>query len=130
MLRRRQSRYYVRMFPVPWPFVVTFVVAYALAGMVIGVISGWLVSRMTKGRPELVKDALLGSFGYVGGIISCALMPWPENSVVEQLPSGGSVTTTMNKYQHSQRVAVLLAILFPLLLELYRWKKHKPASLT
>ncbi len=124
-------RYYVRMLPVLWPVVVMYVVAYALAGMAIGVISGWVVSRMTKARrPGLVKDALLGLFGYVGGIISCALMPWPENTVVEQLPSGGSVATTMSRYQHPQRVAVVLAILFPLLLELYKWKKHKPASLT
>jgi hypothetical protein len=119
------------MFSVPWPSVVVFVVAYALAGMVIGIISGWFFSRITKGRrPGLVKDALLGSFGYVGGIIICALLPWPENTVVEQLPGGGSVATTMSRYQHPQRVAVVLAILFPLLLELYKWKKDKPAELT
>jgi uncharacterized membrane protein YeaQ/YmgE (transglycosylase-associated protein family) len=119
------------MFPVPWPIVVMYVVAYALAGMAIGAITGWVVSRMTKGRrPGLVKDALLGSFGYVGGIISCALMPWPVNTVVEQLSGGGSVVTTMSRYQHPQRVAVALAILFPLLLEVYKWKKHKSAPLT
>jgi hypothetical protein len=119
------------MFPVPWPIVVMYAVAYTLAGIAIGAVTGWVVSRMTKGRrPGLVKDALLGSFGYVGGIISCALVPWPENTVVEQLPGGGSVATTMSRYQHPQRVAVVLAILFPLLLELYKWKKRKPASLT
>jgi hypothetical protein len=86
---------------------------------------------MTKGRRHgLVKDALLGSFGYLGGIISCAFIPWPENTVVKQLPGGGSVATTMSRYQHPQRFAVVLAILFPLLLELYEWKMRKPATLT
>jgi uncharacterized membrane protein YeaQ/YmgE (transglycosylase-associated protein family) len=118
-------------FPVPWPIVVMYVVASALAGIAIGAITGWVASRMTKGRrPGLAKDALFGLFGYVGGIIGCALMPWPENTVVEQLPGGGSVATTMSRYQHPERVAVVLAILFPLLLELYKWKKRKPAQST
>jgi hypothetical protein len=119
------------MLPVLWPVVAMHVVAYALAGMAIGAITGWVVSRMTKGRrPGFVKNALLGSFGFLGGIISCARIPWPENTVVEQLPGGGSVATTMGRYQHPQRVAVALAILFPLLLELYKWNKHKSAALT
>ena len=51
------------MFPVLWPIVVMYAVAYALAGMAIGAITGWVVSRMTTGRrPGLVKDALLQKF--------------------------------------------------------------------
>lgn len=116
----------MRMLSVVWPIIVMYVVACALAGMAIGAITGWMISRITKGRrSRLVRDAILGSFGYVGGIISCALIPWPENTVVEQLSGGGSVATTMSRYQHPQRVAVALAILFPVLLDLYKWKNHK-----
>jgi hypothetical protein len=49
-------------------------------------------------------------------------LPWPENTVVEKLSGGGTVATTMSRYQHPQRLAVVLAILFPLVLELYKWK--------
>jgi hypothetical protein len=90
------------------------VVAYALAGIGIGAVTGWVVYRMTKGRqPGLVKDALLGSFGYVGGIISCPLMPWPENTVIKQLAGGGSVATTMSRYQHPPACCFCISDLFP-----------------
>lgn len=111
------------MIPVPWPVVVIYLLAYALAGMAIGAVIGWLLSRPTK--VELLKDALLGSFGYISGFLVCAFMPWPENTVVDQLDGGTSVATTMNRYQHPHRVAIVLAIIFPVLHELYRWKKRK-----
>ena len=119
------------MFPVLWPVVVMNVLAFAFVGVAIGSVTGWFVCRAANGgRPALLKDALLGSFGYIFAFIVCALMPWPENTVVEQLPGGGSVATTMNSYQHPHRVATVLAILFPLLLELYRWRKRKTALLS
>jgi hypothetical protein len=57
-------------------------------------------------------------------------MPWPRNTVVKQLEGGGSVATTMNRYQHPERVAIAIAIILPLLQELYRWRKRNAASLT
>jgi hypothetical protein len=36
----------------------------------------------------------------------------------------------MNRYQHPERVAIVIAILLPLLHELYRWRKRNPAPLT
>jgi hypothetical protein len=57
-------------------------------------------------------------------------MPWPENTVVKQLDGGGTVSTTMNTYQHPEHVAIAVAILLPLLYALYRWRKRNAASLT
>jgi hypothetical protein len=119
------------MFPVAWPIVVIFAMVHAVAGMGIGAIIGWLVSQRTKsGRYGVLKDALLGCLGYVTGFVLCVLMPWPENTVVEQLDGGGSVATTMSSYQHPFRVAVAFAVLFPLLREIYLWKKRRDVSLT
>jgi hypothetical protein len=109
------------MFPVPWFVVALYLAADAVVGMAIGAITGWLVSWLTKsGRPKLLKDALLGSFGYLAGFIGCIFTPWPRNTVVKQLDGAGSVATTMNTYQHPERVAIVIAILLPLLQELYR----------
>ena len=120
-----------QMFVVPWFVVALYVAAYAVVGMAIGAITGWLVSRLTRSvRQKLLKDALLGSFGYLAGFIGCIFMPWPRNTVVKQLDGGGSVATTMNTYQHPERVAIVIAILLPLLQELYRWRKRNAESLT
>ncbi len=117
------------MFPVPWFVVVLYLAAYALAGMAIGAFTGWLFSRLTKGgRQRLLKDAVLGSLGYLGGFFVCVFMPWPQNTVVTWLEGGGSVATTMSRYQHPERVAIVIAVLFPLLYELSRRKKRKAAS--
>src|SRR5947209_14237039 len=109
------------MFPVPWFVVALYLAAYALAGMAIGAITGWLVSLLTKGgRQRLLKDALLGSFGYLAGFFVCIFMPWPQNTVVSRLEGGGSVATTTNRYQHTERVAIVIAMLLPLPQELAR----------
>lgn len=111
------------MFPVPWFVVVLYLVAYAVAGMAVDALTGWLASVLTRvGRKKLLNDAFFGAFGYLAGYIICALAPWPRNTVIEQLPGGGTVATTLNSYQHPERVAIVLAIFFPLLYELLRRK--------
>jgi hypothetical protein len=52
-------------------------------------------------------------------------MPWPSNTVVERLEGGGTVTSTMPRYQHPERVAIVMAVLLPLLHELYRLKRAR-----
>ena len=117
------------MFPLPWPIVVFYLLAYALAGMTIGVLTGWLISRMTGSKTRtLLKDGFLGSFGYLAGIFGCLFMPWPRNTISYRLEGGTVVTSTMNTYQHPERVAFVVAILLPLLNELYRWRKAKRSS--
>jgi hypothetical protein len=124
------KRYNIAVFPVG-PFVVAiYLAAYALAGMAIGALSGWLFSLGAKcGRQGIVRDAFLGSFGFLAGFFACIFMPFPRNTIVESLPGGGTVATTMHTYQHPERAAVAVAVLLPLLHELYRLKRgpNKPA---
>jgi len=118
------------MFPVPWPVVVAYLLAYALAGIAIGALTGWLVSLIARNHPTaLLKDGLLGSVGFLVGFFIAALMPWPRNTITYQLEGGTTVSSTMNSYQHPERVAIVVAILLPLLNELYRWRKRKTAQL-
>ena len=68
---------------------------------------------------------LLGVAGLIGDATAATVMPWPENTVREVLPGGTVVLTTMNSYQHPILVAVLLAIVMPLVHELLRWKRRR-----
>lgn len=113
------KRYYVGVFSILPIVFILFLIPYAVAGMAIGAISGWLVSLATKCGPQGIRrDALLGSFGFPAGFIGCIY-------VLEHLKGGGSVVTTMNGYQHPERVAIVMAILLPLLHELYRLKRAR-----
>ena len=109
------------MFPVPWFVVAFYFAAYATVGMAIGAATGWLISRLRIGRqPKILNDALLGLFGYLAGFFGCIFIPWPRNTVINQLPGGGTVVTTMSRYQHPERVAIVIAVLLPLLYEISR----------
>jgi len=55
----------------------------------------------------------------LGGFISI-VMPWHTNTISYELSGGTHVTSTMNSYQHPERVAVVVAIILPILHELYR----------
>ena len=98
--------------------------------MAIGALIGWLAASITKRGPQkgILQDAFLGSFGFLAGFIGCIFMPWPRNTVVKDLGGGGSVATTMNTYQHPERVATVIAVLLPLLYELYRFKRARTHS--
>ena len=112
------------MFPVPPIVVVLALVLLAIAGMAVGALSGWLTSLITKcGQKGVLRDSFLGSLGFLVGFIGSVYMPWPHNTVVEQLKGGGTVATTISRYQHPYRVAVVMAVLLPLLHELSRRKK-------
>jgi len=114
------------MFPVPWPVVAIYIAVYATAGLAIGAAIGWLISRHTmRIERKILTDAILGSVGFVAGFIGCATVTWPQNTVVEPLPGGGTVATTMSRFQHPERVAVVIAVLLPLLYELSRRMKRQ-----
>jgi H+/Cl- antiporter ClcA len=109
---------------------IVFLVLYAIAGMVIGALGGWLVSLATKCGPRGVrKDSLLGSFGFLAGFIGTIFMPWHENTISKRLEGGILMTSTMNTYQHPERVAVVFALLLPLLHELYRLRRERTRQL-
>ncbi len=104
------------MFPVSPIIIVIGLVVYAAVGAAIGALTGWLASLTTKCGPRgILKDAPLGSVGCLAGFIGSILMPWHRNTISYTLDGGGSVTSTMNTYQHPERVAIGLAILLPLL---------------
>jgi hypothetical protein len=95
--------------------------------MAIGAIAGWVVPFVTKsGRGGILKDALLGAFGSFAGFIGSIIVPWP-NTIKYQLEGGTEVVSTTNRYQHPERVAIALAVLLPVLYELYRWGKRSTA---
>ena len=120
------TRYDIDVLPVPSVVVIFILIAYAVAGMAIGASSGWLASLITKCRPKVVlRDAFLGSFGFLVGFIGCMLVPWPTNTIVEPLKGGGTVATTMNTYQHPARIAVVMAILLPVIYEVYRLQRSR-----
>jgi uncharacterized membrane protein YeaQ/YmgE (transglycosylase-associated protein family) len=113
-------------FPVSPAATIVNLLGYAIFGMAIGALSGWLTSLITKCGPQGVwKDAFLGLFGYFAGLFGSLLMPWPQNTISEHLEGGGTVTSTMNSYQHPERVAIVMAVLLPLLHELYRFKRGR-----
>ena len=116
------------MFPVSPVTVIMYLVAYALAGMALGALSGWLTFLITKLKPAIGRDLLLGGLGFLATLIGVIFVPWPTNTVVEQLKGGGTVATTMNQYQHPERVAVVVAIVIPALYEFYRARRTRTKS--
>ena len=126
---RRPKRYYISVFEPPLIVVILYLVLCAVAGMAIGALSGWLISLITKCGPKVfLRNIFLGSFGFLAGFIGCIFMPWPTNTVVEHLEGGGTVASTMSRYQHPERVAIVMAVLLPLLHELYRFKRARPTD--
>ena len=116
----------MRVFQPPFIIVIIYMVLYVVAGMAIGALSGWLISLITKcGSKGVFRDMFLGSFGFLAGSIGCTFMPWPTNTIVEHLEGGGTVASTMPRYQHPERIAIVMAVLLPLLHELYRFKRAR-----
>jgi len=102
---------------------------YAVAGAAIGALTGWVASLITKcGLKGILRDTCFGLFGFMVGFIGCIFVPWPRNAIVEKLEGGGSVASTMNTYQHPERVAIVVAVLLPVLYELCRFKRARTKS--
>jgi uncharacterized membrane protein YeaQ/YmgE (transglycosylase-associated protein family) len=118
-------------FPVPNIVVVIVLISFAIAGMAIGALTGWVSSSLARRAPRGVfRDSVLGLVGFLVGYYGCLFMPWPRNTVVERLDGGGSVATTMNTYQHPERVAVVMSILLPLLHQLYQFRRARTETPT
>jgi uncharacterized membrane protein YeaQ/YmgE (transglycosylase-associated protein family) len=89
-----------------------FLLLRAIAEMAIGALSGWLFSLITRrGSHAVLRDAFPGLFGYFAAFVGC-IFAFPRNTVI-----------------NPEWVAVGGAVLLPLLNELYRWRRRKPASL-
>jgi hypothetical protein len=118
----------VGMIPI-FPIVVVFALLYSAASLAAGAVCGLLVSLLSKGhRSKLRLDAFCGLLGFWGGFFGAISMPWHRNTITERLDGGGTVTTTMNSYQHPFRIAVVFAVLFPILYEVYRLRRETKTS--
>jgi hypothetical protein len=96
-----------------------------LTGMAIGVVSGRLACLVLRlSWCGALWDASLGAVGFVGGFVGSVLMPWPRNTITYKL-GDTVVSSTMNSYQHPYRVALVLAVLLPVLREFYRWQRSR-----
>jgi hypothetical protein len=95
----------------------------AVVGICIGASIALLVIVVTKRPAKILPDAILGAIGFVGGAVASAKAPWQMNTVTRKV-GGAIVSTTVRHYQHPYRVALALAVLFPVLFEIYRLKIH------
>jgi hypothetical protein len=96
-----------------------------LTGMAIGVVSGCLGSLILRlGWRGALWDAPLGAVGFVGGFVGSVLMPWPQNTITYKV-GDTVVSSTMNSYQHPYSVALVLAVLLPVLREFYRLRRSR-----
>ena len=113
------------MFAIPWQVALLFLGVYAAGGALLGLMSG-LVARgvLRTGFQRLWLSAILGAVGVVTAYVFSAVVPWPENTVVEHLPNS-TAYTTMNRYQHPERMAVFLALLLPFLAEFFRFRRAR-----
>jgi hypothetical protein len=106
---------------------IAFVLIYALAGALIGVLSGWLSALTLGSRCRWTADAALGATGFLlGGVITIS-MPWHINTISFMLSGGIKVTSTMNSYQYPERVAVVVAVILPMIYEI--WRKRRGGRL-
>jgi hypothetical protein len=97
-----------------------FFSVFAIVGMMLGGVSGWMGSRLAKGSPPaMLRDALLGMAGILGGFIGWIYLPW-HRSAVSYPGNEVSATGTANYAHHPEIAALLLAVLLPFLYELIR----------
>jgi MFS family permease len=112
------------MIPVSPVVMIIFVSLYAIGGALLGVLSGWITARILKSRHRLAVDSMLGATAFLLGGFIAIVIPWHTNTISYQLSGGTNVTSTMDSYQHPERVAVLAAIAIPGLHEILRNRRR------
>jgi hypothetical protein len=121
------------MFPIATGAIVFFGVAAAVAGMVTGLLCGFLFARILKlNNTGIWKDALLGGIGVFVGFFLTISMPWPENTITTIQSDGKVMQSTMHQFRHPFLVAYIFAALLPALHQLYRLRQltHKCPLIT
>ncbi len=93
----------------------------AVVGVAIGAVIGLLTILVTKRPAPVLIDALLGAVGFIAGVVLTAKIPYQMNTVTRKV-GDAIVSTTMRRYQHPYRAALLLAVLLPVLWEVARLK--------
>src|SRR4051794_815643 len=110
------------MLPLPIIMPVAFAILYVVVGALVGLLSGWLTARICKRKPRPKADAILGGAGFLFAFITAAVVPWRTNTISYELSGGTHVSSTMDRYQHPERVAADGAIMLPVLYEVRRRK--------
>lgn len=113
----------------PSSLALTFPVPTAVfIGFAVGALSGGLTSVLLKRGVRLrstVGDGTVGVTGFLMGFEIDLLIPWQDTTTY--YVDHTLVTSTMNHYQHPYVVAFIFAILLPVLIEVWRFKKFKAA---
>lgn len=99
----------------------TIYLLQGVVGVCIGAVIAFLVIVVTKRKTFIVLDAILGAVGFVGGAVGTAKFPYKLNTVTRHV-GDAVVSTTTHHYQHPYKAALILAVLLPVLYELYRLK--------
>ncbi len=108
-----------------WILIFYGLICCALAGMAVGTLTGLVVSFVFKlNKGHILSDGLIGGTGFVAGFSWAIFMPWHRNTIV-YYDGGGWVESTMNSYQHPERIALAAAVILPLLYELYRFVRPR-----
>ena len=114
------------MIALPNGFLAFVVLGALMVGAFIGVVVGEGASLAYRKRHGyLGLDAALGAVGFVGGIILCAMLPYPENTVYQDLSGGGTVATTMQRYQHPYWIGFAVSAVLPICHELWRTRTRR-----
>jgi uncharacterized membrane protein YeaQ/YmgE (transglycosylase-associated protein family) len=95
---------------------------YVIVGFLLGALSGWITARLLKSRQRALLDGILGTAGFLLGLL-VIFMPWHRNTIAYEFSNGIKVTSTSNQYQHPERVAVVAAVVLPMLQEVWRRAK-------
>ena len=101
-----------------------FALLYGVAGALLGSLSGWITAFVLRIRCRLIMDGALGAAGFLLGGVVASVMPWHTNTITYELSGGTKVTSTMNSYQHPNRVAVVVAVALPVLYEFWRKRRE------
>ena len=102
--------------------VISAVVVGGSIGAAIGVLVSIIGKQATLGRAFLI-DTLLGAVGFAGTRLVFVFAPIHGETITRHV-GNAVLTTTMNRYQYPNRVALPLAVLLPLLYEFFVQKKR------
>jgi hypothetical protein len=95
----------------------------AVAGLATGTVIGLLASLVLRiGMGGVLKDAGLGTLGFLAGFIGCVFLPWPENTITYYV-GDTLVTSTASRFQHPYWAGFVVAALLPLLHEFFRLRR-------
>ena len=101
-------------------------VLVAIAGMLIGLLAGYLSALVLKLHAHgILKDGLVGAVASTIGFFMSANMPWHRNTITSSLGEHGAAQITMSQFQYPEIVAFAAAAIFPVLYRFYRYERLK-----